>query len=143
MNPPPIQPVSRPPVLWNNCTVTVRAHSVPRLLFTSASIDVYLDGDCILRSGGKASLTGGCTEPFTHAGAQHQVDLRWGHSRWYRFPYEVRIDGQLVDQGVVPVENWYVPAGIYGSIGAMIGIAIGIWLMRNLLRLLPGIHGIH
>lgn len=118
---------------WNNKPVVVTARSLPRFLWTTASIDVFLDGQCILRSGGQAKLTGGHSAAFTHEGVQHQVGLTWGKSSGdFGFPYEVRIDGAKVDEGTVQIENRYmvfIPATLiviilFSVIGAVIYWAI-------------------
>lgn len=132
MTPPPIQPVQPRMAYWMGKQVKVRARSVPRYLWTTSSIDVYLDNDCILRTGGQLKLTGGYSTTFTDDKGPHQVDLRWGLSRWWRFPYELRIDGVLVEQSLVQVENWYAP--LTGS--TIIGAILGLWIALRIHHLL-------
>ena len=118
---------------WNNKTLVVIAHSLPKYLWTTATIDVLLGGQCILRTGGQAKLTGGHSASFTDDGAQHQVTLTWGQSTGeFGFPYEVSIDGAKVDEGTVQIDNpymMYIPAPLiiiilFSIIGAAVYWAV-------------------
>jgi hypothetical protein len=99
---------------WRGSTVVVRARPVPRHLWTTASIDVLLDGRCILRTGGAAKITGPVSAEFDHDGAVHTVELSWGQERSRglarrRFPYRLRIDGAERAASEVAVEHsWLV-----------------------------------
>ncbi len=109
--PPKIQEALRrlqgPPggVTWRGKTVKVRAHLVPRFLFSSASIDVYLNGECVFRTGGKINPTGSHSAAVRIGGSEHQIEVAWGRSRNFCFPYQLRIDGELVTESLVQVEN--------------------------------------
>ncbi len=109
--PPKIQEALRrlqgPPgeVTWRGKTVKVRAHLVPRFLFSSASIDVYLNGECVFRTGGKINPTGSHSAAVRIGGSGHQIEVAWGRSRNFCFPYQLRIDGELVTESEVQVEN--------------------------------------
>jgi hypothetical protein len=93
---------------WHNKPITVTARSLPRFIWTTASIDVFLDGQCILRTGGQAKLTGGHSASFTEGGSPHQVELTWELSRGFGFPYKVLIDGAVVEEGNVQIENRFM-----------------------------------
>jgi hypothetical protein len=98
---------------WQGKVVSVRAHYVPRFVWTTASIDVYLDDRCILRTGGQLKLTGSHSTTFTDGGTEHRMELTWGGSGGFRFPYQLRIDGVLVADAHVAIENWgmiFIPA---------------------------------
>jgi hypothetical protein len=95
-------------ISWQGRTVRVQARYVPRFLWTTASIDVFLGDQCILRTGGQLKLTGSYATSFRDGGSEHQVELSWGHSSNFHFPYQLRIDGAIVDDSQVHVENWYM-----------------------------------
>jgi hypothetical protein len=74
-------------------------------LWTTASIDVYLDDLCVLRSGGQFKLTGSHSTTFTDGGTEHRMELTWGGSGGFCFPYQLRIDDVLVADALVAIEN--------------------------------------
>jgi hypothetical protein len=95
---------------WHGSTVEVTARLVPRYLWTTASIDVFLDGRCILRTGGQLKLIGSSSAEFDHDGSVHSVELSWGCARRqgfvrHSFPYQLRIDGAKVAISEVAVED--------------------------------------
>jgi hypothetical protein len=99
---------------WRGSTVEVRARLVPGHLWTTASIDVFLDGRCILRSGGEGKPTGSRSAEFHHDGEVHTLELSWSRMQRRgltrrRFPYRLRIDGAELAASQVDVENaWLV-----------------------------------
>jgi hypothetical protein len=100
---------------WQGSAIQVQARLVPRFLWTTASIDVFLDQQCILRTGGQLKFTGVQSAEFTHAGSKHTAELSWGGSGiWFSFPYQLRIDGAAVSASRVHIRNW--PAGLIGAI---------------------------
>lgn len=122
MNEPPPIPSVLPhregPVNWHGGIVSVRSRQVPRFLWTTASIDVYLDEQCILQTGGKLNPTGSCAATFNHGGSTHTAELSWGVGLWYSFPYELKINGFPVIASRVRAKNWYM--------GLMVGIFFGL-----------------
>jgi hypothetical protein len=95
---------------WHGATVEVTARLVPRYLWTTSSIDVFLDGRCILRTGGQMKVIGSSSAEFQHDGATHTVELSWGRVQQRGlirccFPYDLTIDGAKVAASEVPVEN--------------------------------------
>jgi len=103
--PPIISPKSTDEISWKGKKVRVRARLVPRFLWTTSSIDVYLDGECAFRTGGKLAVIGSHSAAFRGAGSEHRMELSWGRSRNFFFPYQLRIDGVMVDEARVQVEN--------------------------------------
>src|SRR6476469_9506635 len=102
-------------ISWRDKPVRVTARYIPRYLWTSASIDVFLGNQCILRTGGQAKLTGRHSGSFKDGDEGHKVELKWGKSLGYRFPYQLRIDGVLIEESIVRVENQvmiFIPAFI-------------------------------
>jgi hypothetical protein len=93
-------------IRWNGSTIVVTARLVPRYSWTTASIDVFLDGRCILRTGGQMKVTGSSWAEFDHDGSVHTVELSWGLALGLSFPYQLRIDGAMVAVSEVPVASW-------------------------------------
>lgn len=89
---------------WQGSPVDVQARLVPRFLWTTASIDVFLDGECILRTGGQWKFTGTQSSTFTRAGSTHTAELKWGVGG-LSFPCELTIDGVRVAAARVHIEN--------------------------------------
>jgi hypothetical protein len=92
-------------IRWHGSEVLVKARIVPRYGWTTASIDVFLDGKCILRTGGQPKVTGSSWAVFDHDGSRHFAELSWGMVRGLEFPYVLRIDDAKVALADVPVEN--------------------------------------
>jgi hypothetical protein len=91
---------------WNGVAVLVRSRLIRRYLWTTASIDVWVDGNCVLRSGGAPQFTGNHTETFHFGHTTHQAKLTWG-AGWLRsFPFKLEIDGTVVAESRVVTENW-------------------------------------
>jgi hypothetical protein len=90
---------------WHGSEVEVKARIVPRYGWTTASIDVFLDGKCILRTGGQMEVTGSSSAVFDHDGSRHFAELSWGMARGLEFPYVLRINDAKVALSEVPVEN--------------------------------------
>ena len=92
-------------IRWHDCTVEVKARLVPRYLWTTASIDVFLDGRCIVQTGGQMKFTGSSSAEFEHDGESHLVELSWGRARGIEFPYVLTIDNAKVALSDVPVKH--------------------------------------
>jgi hypothetical protein len=97
-------------IKWQDSTVDVQARLVPRFLWCTASIDVFLDEQCILRTGGQLKATGLHSAMFTHSGSTHTAELSWGYGLLFSFPYKLRIDGTPVSEARVHIRNW--PLGL-------------------------------
>lgn len=112
-----------PPVPTRSKAFQVRAYLVPRYLWTSASIEVYLDGRCVLTASGQTKLAGTYASAFNDGGREHLAELKWGKAQQHQFPCELWVEGKKVMESRVPLENWwlgYTPAAIIFLI--MIGI---------------------
>ncbi len=90
---------------WNGRTVEVTARIIPRYLWTTASIDVFLDRECILRTGGQKKAVGSSEAEFHYDGSVHTVKLSWGMAHHLSFPYELWIDGAKILVSDVTVAN--------------------------------------
>ncbi len=97
--------VPRAKTRWNGLSVAVTARLIPRYLFTTASIDVFLGGCCILKTGGQMAVIGSSTSEFCHDGTVHSAKLTWGSAKGLAFPYELTIDGAKVLVSDVRVQN--------------------------------------
>jgi hypothetical protein len=97
-------------IKWHDSTIEVQARLVPRYLWCTASIEVLLDGRCILQTGGRMKFTGTEVATFTHAGSEHTARLLWGAGFLRSFPYKLRIDDAPVSEGRVNIRNW--PMGL-------------------------------
>ena len=111
---------------WQGRVVEVKARLVPRFLWNTASIDVFLDGQCILRTGGKLNLTGSHSATFDHSGSTHTAEVSWGFSGFsFSFPYRLQIDGVPVVTSRVHVENWWMAVAV-GIVFGLVLAAIAI-----------------
>jgi len=92
-------------IKWQDSPVDVQARLIPRFLWSTASIDVFLGEQCILRTGGQLKFTGSHSSTFIHSGSTHTAELSWGVGflRW--FPYKLRIDGTPVSDARVYVRD--------------------------------------
>ena len=113
-------------ISWRDKEVRVQARLLPRFLWTTASIDVFLGERCILRTGGQLKLKGSHGASFSNGDSEHQAELSWGYARQHAFPYRLSIDGTPVSESQVFVRNWsmgFIPVII---IGALLFLFFGI-----------------
>jgi hypothetical protein len=106
-------------ISWQNKLVRVEARPVLRFMWTTVSIDVYLDDQCILRTGGKYERNGTYSTSFSFGGSEHRAEVTWGRYRQRHFPYQLRIDGELIDDSQVRVKNFalgYIPVLIFTAL---------------------------
>jgi hypothetical protein len=92
-------------IRWHGSVVEVKARLVPRYAWTTASIDVFLDGRCVLRTGGVMKVAGSSRAEFDHDGSRNVVELSWEKVQGLEFPYVLRINDAKVALSGVPVEN--------------------------------------
>jgi len=93
---------------WKGASVHVSSRIIGRYAWTTASIDVSVNGKTILRSGGVMKITGGAVSTFEHEGASHKIALSWGRISLRSFPFRLEIDGDLIADSRVYVSNWWV-----------------------------------
>jgi hypothetical protein len=96
-------------VRWQGHNLVVRAWAVPRYCWLTVSIEVFLAGERILRTGGQLAAVGADTSCFDFDGTSHEVRLAWRRHEGAGFPYELMIDGEQVAVSYVAVENWWAP----------------------------------
>ena len=97
---------------WNGSKLTVQSSLIPKILWQTASINAFLDGKCILKTGGKLKFTGSHSTQFEHDGKNHEATLSWGLPGFRSFPVEIKIDGQSILKSRVFTSNWplaYIP----------------------------------
>jgi hypothetical protein len=114
---------------WNGQTVEATARLVPRYLWTTASIDVFVGSRCVLRSGGQLKLISSCRAQFEDSGSSHEVELSWDAGVFGSFPVEVKIDGQTIGTSRAFVRNW--PLGLWP---AAVTFVVGACFIYLLLR---------
>jgi hypothetical protein len=107
-------------IQWQGNAMDVQARLVPRFLWTTASIDVFLNGQSILKTGGQMKLTGSCSTAFFYSEANHKVELSWGVGGLFSFPYKLRIDDNLISDSRIRVRNWPLGLTIWIVITGMI-----------------------
>jgi hypothetical protein len=110
-------------IKWQGSTVDVQARLVPRYLWNTASIDVFLDGQQILRTGGGFKFTGSHSTPFNHAGSTHMAEVSWGFCGLsFSIPYQLRVDGTPVAASRVQIRNWPVALVVIGVAVAALSV---------------------
>jgi hypothetical protein len=117
---------------WQGSKVEVRARLVPRYFWNTASIDLYMDGQQILQTGGQLKLKGSSSTSFTHANRTHIVVLNWGSSGLrFSFPYELRIDGASVATSRVRIQNWPIFMVMLAAIWAVLLAILHFYEVRD------------
>jgi hypothetical protein len=91
---------------FQNITPIVKAHILAKHLWTSASIDVYLDELCISKTGGQWRLRGVQRSEFYLNDETHTAELSWLPRRGLYFPYQLSIDGHKISDSKVYIYNW-------------------------------------
>ncbi|NKI71066.1 hypothetical protein GN109_16695 [Collimonas pratensis] len=107
---------------WNGSKITVTSSLLPKILWQTASIDVFFHDKCLLKTGGQLKLTGSHSTQFEHAGVNHEVTLTWGHAGLRSFPVEVDIDGKRVLKSRVFTRNW--PLSFLPWVAAVTGFIV-------------------
>jgi hypothetical protein len=94
--------------VWNGVPVIITCRLIKRYVWTTASIDIWVDGNLVLRSGGVLRITGSRTESFYFDTATHEATLAWRAGRLLSFPFKLVIDGTVVVESRVFIENWWL-----------------------------------
>lgn len=109
---------------WGDKKVRVQAKLIPRYLWSTASIDVYLEDECILRTGGQLKFIGTCTAPFTCENSSHRVVLKYGLARIRFIPFQLEMDGTVIAASRAYIQNWMLGYVTW----LVIGLAAGFFL---------------
>jgi hypothetical protein len=107
---------------WNETKIEVQASLVPKYIWTTASIDVILEGRFILRTGGKLKVTGVVKNGFEFNGKKYQAVLTWGRSSLWYFPYQLTINENMVSNSKVYIRNWPMVFTVWVILGAVAAI---------------------
>ena len=92
---------------WNGSTVEVTARLLPRKAFLAASIDVHINRETKLRTGGVFKIVGEYQEQVELSGSHHKLALAWGKAAPRSFPVKLTIDDRVVLEESVRISNWY------------------------------------
>jgi len=92
---------------WNGVPIKVTSRIVSRYAWTTASIDVCVNESTVLRTAGVMKIYGDTVATFEHQGISHTAVLSWGKGALRSFPFRLEIDGILVADSRVPVQNWW------------------------------------
>ena len=112
---------------WNGVSIQVTARTVPRYLFTTASIDVMVDGRQVIGTGGVLKRTGSHQVSFQIGNLSHRATLSWGVGSPASFPFRLQIDEALVLEGRVPTKNWWL--GLWPwTVAVALGILAAAWM---------------
>ena len=117
-----------PPLDWQGNEIQVTARLLPRFLWSTASIDVSVAGTCVLQTGGQPRITGASSSEFSRNGVVHRAELAWRRGALCSFPYRLQIDGVLVSESRVRVENW--PLSLLAP-GVLLFLGFAVLIMIN------------
>jgi len=119
-------------VKWQGSAVEVQARLVPRYLWNTASIEVFLDGQPILRTGGRFKFTGSYSASFTHDGSTHTADLTWGFCGLsFSIPYQLRINNAPVADSRVQIRNWPVALVVIAAVVTAVSVIFHFFHMSQ------------
>jgi hypothetical protein len=93
---------------WNGSDFSVTARLLPHRAFFAASIDVHVDRETKLRTGGVFKLLGEHKEEVLISGSRRAMVLSWGRAAPRSFPVKLTVDEEVVLEGNVQISNWYV-----------------------------------
>jgi len=113
---------------WHGRSLEVTGYLIPRYLWLTASIDVHIDSQCVLQTGGQLKSVGGSTAEFYDSGSTHRITLTWGSPWITGFPVRISIDGELVAESWVTVDYWPLALWPIGLVAA--GAAGILWQLR-------------
>jgi hypothetical protein len=106
-------------VEWQGSVLDVQARSLPLSLWIMTSIDVFMDGQCILSTGWRMAFTGSQAATFTHSNSAHKAALSWGMCDLsFSIPFQLEIDGIPVAGSRVRVRNWQLSVIVQALITA-------------------------
>jgi hypothetical protein len=93
---------------WNGASVQITSQIISRYAWTTATIDVSINGNTVLRTGGVMKTAGDTTVTFEYERTPHKAVLRWRNGSLRSFPFQLEIDGALVADSRAPVSNWWL-----------------------------------
>lgn len=105
---------------WNGSEVVVTSTLLARRLWQAASIDVFVDGQCQLKTGGVFKLVGEHSAEFDHKGNPHKLVVSWGQAKLRSFPIKLEVDGVTLHEGHVVTSNWPLSLWPWLAMGGVI-----------------------
>ena len=105
---------------WNGLPVAVSARLVPRFAWQTASIDLVIGDEVVMRTGGAFKLVGHVAGPFEVRGSRHEARLDLGRGTLRSFPYKVAVDGIALKSGRVSIDNWWLGLWPWLAVGGIV-----------------------
>jgi len=106
--------------------VTVSARLVRRFAWQTASIDLTVGDEVVMRTGGVFKFVGKVVRSFEIDGACHEAALEWGRGTLRSFPYSLTLDADPVCNGRVSVDNWWLGLWPWLAVAAVI-----LWMVLS------------
>jgi hypothetical protein len=100
--------------------IDVSARLVPRYAWTTASIDVFVDGRRILKTGGVFKIAAKHTERFQEQDGVHAAEIAWGKATLRSFPIVLKIDDTQILASRVVIENWWLVLWPWAALAAFL-----------------------
>jgi len=113
-------PQRAPQTFWNSKKVSVTARLIPRYAWTTASIDVFIEDQAIVKTGGVFKFIGKQVECFQSNGIEHSVEVSWGKGSLRSFPVSLKIDGTTIVESAVPIQNWWLVLWPWAAVGVFV-----------------------
>ena len=98
---------SSDPVLPDPSTVLVTARMISQYTWTTASLEVCVDGGPILRTEGTKGADRAQQAQFAYKGKTLDVSLKWGAKSLRSIPYTLEIGGLIAAASRAPIRNWW------------------------------------
>lgn len=106
--------------IWNGLPLTVSARLVRRFAWQTASIDLTVGDQVVMRTGGVFKFVGKVVRPFEINGVCHEATLEWSRGTLRSFPYSLTLDGISVRSGRVGIDNWWIGLWPWLAMGAVV-----------------------
>ena len=106
---------------WNGVPVRVTCRIIGRYGWTTATIDVAIDGAKILATGGVMKFAATHEENFDFRQSPHRAKVGWGRGAIRSLPFTLTIDDALVADARVPIQNWWI--ALWPCVAVVVGFA--------------------
>jgi hypothetical protein len=77
-------------------------------MWTTASIDVSVDGKTVLQTGGVPEVTGKVSKQFEYDQRMYTATISWTRGALRSFPFTLAIDDAVILHSRVPISNWWM-----------------------------------
>lgn len=105
---------------WNDLPVSVSARLVPRFAWQTASIDLVIGDQVVMRTGGAFKFVGQVASSFEARGTRHVAKLEWARGTLRSFPYQLAVDGIALRTGRVSIENRWIGLWPWLAVGGIV-----------------------